>query len=578
MTNREIARILAEIGDILEIKGESAFRVAAYRNAARSLEVLPEEVGARYRAGGTGALKEIPGVGASIAGKIEELLTTGKLAYYDEIKGTVPRVALELTRIPGVGPKTAQKLSQTLKVASLADLEHVIDTPQAARAFRPKTRERIKAGLALLKRLSGRVVLPVAEPIAREFVDALRACPGVAKVDPVGSLRRMRETVGDVDIVCAAADPRRAIDCFVSQRGVREILAKGDARATVIHEDGVQVDLEIVPREEYGSLLQHFTGSKQHNVALRTWAVEHGFSISEHGIKKGERLTTFDEEGKVYRFLGMDWIPPELREDQGEIDAALRHALPHLIEEGDIKGDVHGHSTWSDGHEPIDALVRAAIERGYEYVAITDHSGGLGVAHGLDAGRIAERHGEIEAAKRRYHTKIHVLEGIEVDIRADGRLDLPDGILSELDIVVASIHSAFAQDKARLTRRLVGAIANPHVDIIGHPSGRLLGTRDEYPVEWGDVFRAAARHGTALEINAFPNRLDLRDTLAREARRQGVLLAIDTDFHEAAHLALMRYGIAVARRAWLTRADVVNTRPWPEFSAWLAEHAGAVRA
>lgn len=578
VTNREIARTLEEIGDILEIKGESAFRVAAYRNAARSIEVLPDEVSARYRTGGPSALREIPGVGASIAAKIEELLTTGRLRYYEELKGTIPRVTLELTRIPGVGPKTAQKLSQALRVTSLEDLEQVIDTPQAARHFRPKTRERIKAGLALLKRLSGRIILPVAEPIAREFVDALRTCPGVAKVDPVGSLRRMRETVGDVDIVCAAADPPRAIACFVSHPGVREVLAKGDTKATVVHGDGVQVDLEIVPHEEYGSLLQHFTGSKQHNVALRTWAVEHGFSISEHGIKQGGRLVRFEDEREVYRFLGMDWIPPELREDRGEIDAALRHALPRLIEERDIKGDVHGHSTWSDGHEPIDALARAAFERGYEYLAITDHSGGLGVAHGLDAGRIAARHKEIDAAKRRYHGKIHVLEGVEVNIRADGRLDLPDELLAQMDIVVASVHSAFGQDKAQLTRRLLGAIANPHVDIIGHPSGRLLGERDEYPVEWGDVFKAAAAHGTALEINAFPNRLDLKDTLAREARRHGALLVIGTDFHEASHFALMRYGIAVARRAWLTKQDVVNTRPWAEFSAWLEERPGAVHA
>ncbi len=570
VTNREVARVLSEIGDILQIKGDSPFRVAAYRNAARSLEVLPEDVNELYRAGGVKALRDIPGVGASIADKIQELITTGRAAYYEELKTSVPAVTLELTRIPGVGPKTAQKLAEALRVRSVADLRKAIDSPLAARHFGPKTRERIKKGIALLERLSGRILLPVAEPIARGFVDALRACPGVLRVDPVGSLRRMRETVGDVDIVCAAEDPKRAIDRFVSYPATRDVLARGDAKATVVHADGVQVDLEIVPREEYGSLLQHFTGSKQHNVALRTWAVEHGFSMSEHGIKRGGRLFTFEDEREVYRFLGMDWIPPELREDQGEIEAALRHALPRLIEERDIKGDLHGHSTWSDGHDRIEALVRAAIERGYEYLAITDHSRGLGVAHGLDAARAAERRGELRAVARAYGDRIHVLEGVEVDIRADGRLDLPDEVLQEMDVVVASVHSAFAQTKEQLTRRLVGAIENPHVDVLGHPTGRLLGERDEYPVDWDEVFRAAARRGTALEINAFPNRLDLRDTLAREARRHGARLVVDTDFHEARHLALMRYGVAVARRAWLTSGDVVNTRPWKALSEWLA--------
>lgn len=358
---------------------------------------------------------------------------------------------------------------------------------------------------------------------------------------------------------------------------MREVLAKGDAKATVVHADGVQVDLEIVPREEYGSLLQHFTGSKQHNVALRTWGVEHGFSISEHGIKRGGRLVRFDDEREVYRFLGMEWIPPELREDQGEIEAALRHALPRLIEERDIAGDLHGHSTWSDGREAIEAVVRAAIERGYAYIAVTDHSRGLGVAHGLDAARVAERHAEVEAVRRKYGAKIRLLEGVEVDIRADGRLDLPDAVLEMMDVVIASIHSAFGQTREQLTRRLVGAIENLHVDILGHPSGRLLGERDEYGVEWDEVFRAAARHGTALEINAFPNRLDLKDTLAREARRRGARLVIDTDFHEARHLDLMRYGVAVARRAWLGKDDVVNAQPWRELAAWLRERGRGAR-
>jgi len=570
-TNKEIARILYDIAGILELKGESVFRIIAYRNAARSVEFLAEDISERYRRGGRKALDAIPSVGTSIALKIEELLQTGRLQYYEQIKKTIPTVELELTKIPNVGPKTAKKLYETLKVKNIADLEQVLDTPRAAKHFQKKTRERIKTGIALLRRLSGRMLLPFAEPIAREFVETLRRCPGVTSADPVGSLRRMRDTVGDIDIVCAATDPAAAIERFVTHPDVKQILARGEAKATIIHGGGIQMDVEIVPRAEYGSLLQHFTGSKEHNIALRTWGVEHGFSISEHGIKRGRTLHTFEREADVYGFLGMDWIPPELRESRGEIEAARHHRLPALVAERDIKGDLQGHSMWSDGRDKIDVLARAAIARRYEYLAITDHTKGLGVAHGLDAARVAERHTEIEAIKRAYRGRLHVLEGLEVDIRADGRLDLPDDILKRMDIVVASIHSAFAQTKAQMTARLAGAIENPHVDILGHPSGRLLGEREEYPVDWTAVFKAAAAHGVALEINAFPNRLDLSDVRAREAHRQGALLVIDTDFHRAEHLDMMRYGVAVARRAWLTQADVLNTRSWPRLSAWL-EH------
>ena len=570
MTNKEIAKVFSDIAEILEIQGESVFRVIAYRNAARSIEFLADDLNEMYRTKGRKALVAIPGVGPSIAEKIEELTATGRLAYYEEIKGKIPAVTLELTKIPSVGPKTALKLYETLHVKNIEELEQIIDTPQAARHFRKKTRERIQMGIALLRKISGRIILPFAEPIAREFVEALRGSPGVVQVDPVGSLRRMRETVGDIDIVCAALDPERAIDRFVDQPGVKHALARGETKATIVHADGVQVDLEILPTAEYGSLLQHFTGSKEHNVALRSWAVEHGFSLSEHGIKTAEAVHTFEHEQAVYGFLGMDWIPPELRENRGEIEAARTHTLPDLIVEQDIRGDLQSHSPWSDGHDSIEMLVRTAIERGYTYLAITDHTKGLGITHGLDAARVAERHEEIVAVRRTFGDRLHLLEGLEVDIRADGQLDLPDEILGTMDIVVASIHSAFAQSKQQITRRLLGAIANPHVDIIGHPSGRMLGEREAYPVAWDEVFEAAEQHGVALEINAFPNRLDLNDVLAREARRRGVWLVIDTDAHKVEHLAMLRYGVAVARRAWLTRGDVLNTRPWAEFSAWLS--------
>jgi DNA polymerase (family 10) len=569
MTNKEIAKVFYDIGDILEIKGESVFKVIAYRNAARSLEFLPDDVNEVYKVGSLKALEQIPGVGVSIAEKIEELIKTGKLKYYDEIKKEIPPVTLELTKIPNVGPKTAQKLYEKLKVKNTEELAKALDTPKAGKFFQQKTRERIKTGIELLKRLSGRIILPFAEPIAREFVGTLKNCPGVLKVDPVGSLRRMRETVGDVDIVCAAREPKKAIDCFVSHTKVREVISKGATKATVIHEDGIQIDLEILPQEKYGSLLQHFTGGKEHNVALRTWGVEHGFSISEHGIKKRGKLHLFEHEEDVYKFLGMDWIPPELRENRGEIEAALKLKLPKLIDLKDIRGDLQTHSTWSDGNNTIEAMVESAIKHGYEYFAITDHTKGLGVAHGLDEKRVKARHKEIEQVRKKLGSKIHILEGLEVDIRADGHLDLSDDTLKEMDIVVASIHSAFAQPKGQITQRLVGAIQNPHVDILGHPSGRLLGQREAYPVEWDDVFQAAAKTGVALEIDAFPNRLDLSDVLAREARRQGAWIIIDTDAHKIEQLSMMGYGVSTARRAWLTKPDVLNTRSWKGFSEWL---------
>ncbi|HYM90683.1 MAG TPA: DNA polymerase/3'-5' exonuclease PolX [bacterium] len=577
VTNKAIARIFYDIADILEIRGENLFRAMAYRNAGRSIELSAEDAGVLYRYGGRRALETIPGVGPTIASMIEQLVTTGHLKYYNRIARKIPPVARALTRIPNIGPKTAMELYRALAVSSIEDLERVIDTPIAAVQVREKIRQRIKAGIALLRRRSGQIPLPVAEPIARDLVEALRECPGVVSADPVGSLRRMRETVGDIDIVCATRDPEQAIGRFVSHPRAKQVLGAGVTKAAIIHADGVRVDLEIVPAEQYGSRLQHFTGSEEHNARLRTWAMERGFSISEYGIEKDDRLHTFAHEEDVYKFLGMDWIPPELRENQGEIEAALRHGLPDLVEERDIRGDLQSHSTWSDGHDQIDAVVRAAIDRGYEYLAITDRTKGVGITRGLDAARVAERHNEIAAAKRRYEGRIQLLEGVEVDIRADGHLALPDEILRTMDIVVASIHSAVAETTQRITRRLVAAIDHPYVDVIGHPSGRLLGEREAYPAGWDEVFAAAARRRVALEINASPNRLDLNDTLAREAGRRGVDLAINTAAHKVEHLAMMRYGVAVARRAWLTPAHVVNTRPWTRFSTWLYERKAFAR-
>jgi DNA polymerase (family 10) len=569
MNNKEIAKVLYDIADILEIQGEISFKIVAYRNAARTIEFLAEDINDIYKAKGLAGLDSLEGVGKGIAERIEELIKTGKLKYLEQLKHRVAAPTILFMHIPGVGPKTAQKLYTKLNAQTIEGLEAQLKAGKGDKWFKEKTRDNILRGIEILKRMTGRTLLPIAEPVARHMTKVLEETPGVKQVHAVGSLRRMKETVGDIDFVCASTDPAKAIEAFTSHPDVDKIIAKGKAKATVIHKESIQLDLEILPEKEYGSLLQHFTGSKEHNVALRTWAQAHGMSISEHGIKRGGKLYTFSKEEDVYKFLGMDWIPPELREDRGEIEAALKHKLPDLIEVSDIRGDLQGHSVWSDGHDHIETIVQKAIKLGYEYIAFTDHSKGLGVAHGMDERRVKKQWEEIDRVQKK-SPKTRILKGMEVDIRANGDLDMPSDILEQLDVVVASVHSAFNQTRDQLTSRIVGAIKHPSVDIIGHPSGRILGTREPYDVDWDEVFRAAARYEVALEINAFPNRLDLSDNLVFQARQLGITFAIDTDFHEVSHLDLMRYGVAVARRGWLTKNNIINTLPLAKLHPWLS--------
>lgn len=569
MTNKEIAKIFYDMADIMEVQGEIPFKVIAFRNGARTVEFLAEDINEVYKKGGREALDALPGIGSGIAERIEELLKTGKLREFEQLKHRIAAPTLLFMEIPGVGPKTAQKLYGTLRAQNVEELASLLKSGKGDKWFQKKTREKILRGIDILKHLSGRTILPIAEPIARHFVERLKKTPGVQKAHVVGSLRRMRETVGDIDFVCASSQPSKAIEAFVNDPDVDKIVAKGGTKATVIHKEGIQLDLEILPENEYGSLLQHFTGSKEHNVALRTWAQERGMSISEHGVKKGQKLHRFSSEEDFYQFLGMDWIPPELRENRGELEAALKHELPDLVELKDIRGDLQGHSVWSDGHDRLETLIEKAIALGYEYIAFTDHSKGLGVAHGMDERRVQDQWREIDRLRKRY-PQIQILKGMEVDIRANGDLDMPHEILARLDVVVASIHSAFNQTKEQLTGRIVGAVKHPLVDIIGHPSGRILGAREGYDLDWDEVFAKAKEYDVALEINAFPNRLDLSDALVFQAKKLGVKFAINTDFHQASHLDLMRYGAAVARRGWLTKKEIVNTLPWKALRPWLA--------
>lgn len=564
MTNVEIGKILYQIAKILELGNEKdRFRVIAYEKASQVIENYSEDLNEVYKKGGVKALNDIPGIGESIAEKIEELLKTGKLKYLEEIKKNIPVSEVEFLQIPGVGPKMAVKIAKELKAKNIEDLEKKLKKGEGREIFKEKTAQNILRGIEILRRMTGRMLITDAMPIVEKTVEYLKNETKVEKINFVGSLRRMKETIGDIDIVVGASSPEKIIDKFTLMPGIINVLAKGPNKAMVIYEPNAHIDLEVVSEKEYGSLLQHLTGSKEHNVALRAYALTINRSVSEHGLKilkNGKvksRIACADEEC-VYRNLKMDWIPPELRENRGEIEAARKHALPNLVEQKDIRGDLHVHSNWSDGQQSISEIARAAEKLGYEYIVVSDHTVGLGIAHGLDEKALEKRQKEIEMVQKA-HPKVRVLSSVEVNIKANGDLDISDWMLEKLDLVTASVHTSFYQDKVTMTKRLLGAIAHPHVDIIGHPSGRIIGQREPYEVDWPAVFRSCAKHKTALEISAFPNRLDLKDTLCHQAKEYGVKFAINTDAHQAQHLNLIRFGVAVARRGWLEKDDIINT-------------------
>ncbi|KKQ18026.1 MAG: polymerase protein [Berkelbacteria bacterium GW2011_GWA1_36_9] len=568
MTNTEISKILFQIAKILELGNEKdRFRIVAYERAAGTIENYAEEMVEVYNKRGLKALNDVPDVGQSIAEKIEELIKTGKLKYLNEIKKSVPVSEVEFLKIPGVGPKMAVKIAKDFKAKNIQDLEKKLKKGEGKDLFKEKTANNILRGIDILKRLTGCMLITEALPIAENIVSILKKLPEVGKVDFVGSLRRMKETIGDIDIVATSTNPEKVIDRFTKLTVVSQVITKGSTKSTVIHNQGAQIDLEILPKDEYGSLLQHFTGSKEHNVALRTYALTKNYSFSEHGFKVGKKLIKMVNEKDVYEFLKMDFIVPELRESRGEIASALEHRLPKLVELIDIKGDLHVHSNWSDGQMTIEEIAKMGEKLGYEYIVVSDHTVGLGIAHGLDEKRLEERQKEINAAQAK-HSKIKILSSVEVNIKADGDLDIKDWMLEKLDIVTASIHTSFFQDKDTMTKRLLLAINHPHVDIIGHPSGRIIGQREPYEADWPAVFKACAKQKTALEISAFPNRLDLRDTLCQEAKQYGVKFAINTDAHQAQHLELIRFGVAVARRGWLEKEDIINTYDLNSLCHW----------
>ncbi len=577
MTNAEVARVFEEIADLLEIKGADAFRVNAYRRVARTVAELTEDVRA---VAARGALAELPGVGKASAQKIVELLETGSLALRRELTAEVPESLLELLRIPSIGPKKAALLWKELGVRSVADLEAALAAGRLAglKGFGAKSIEQIARGLAFRAESAGRTRLGEAWALAEELRAALGALPGVERVEWAGSLRRARETVGDLDLLCVARDGPPVVEAFTRLPRVRAVLASGATKGSVrmaVAASTIQVDLRVIPADVFGAAWQYFTGSKEHNVRLRELAVRRGWSLSEYGLTEGDRTIAARNEEDIYAALGLPWIPPELREDRGELEPG---AVPDdLLTERDLRGDLHMHTRASDGHHTVEELAAAARARGYAYICVTEHSQSSAIAGGLPVAALRAHAARVRAAAAHIRG-VTVWIGAEVDILADGRLDYPDEVLAELDFVIASIHSGLGHDSAANTRRTLAAIANPYVNCIGHPTGRLINEREAMPLDLEAVAQAAARTGTALEINANFYRLDLKDQHARRARELGATLCINTDTHSLDQLDQMRFGVLTARRAGLRVGDVLNTRPAEEVRAFVERKRRGARA
>jgi len=569
LSNRELAEIFDTIANLLEIKGEVIYKVLAYRRAAESLENLGREAAEYWR---EGELTEIPGVGKAIAEKIDELLTTGKLEFFEELTAQVPASLKEVLQVPDLGPKKVALFWNTLGITSLAELE------AAARAGKlrdlpgmgAKSEAKVIAGIESLARRTTRIPLGRAWPTAQELLAQLRQVPGVAAAEAAGSLRRMRATVGDLDLLAAASDSTAVMEAFINHPLVARVLGKGETKSSVEYVNGLRAQLWVHPPERFGTALQYATGSKDHNVRLREMALKKGLSLSDQSFLRedGSEILCATEE-QVYELLGLPWIPAELREDKGEIQAALAGKLPELIERSDVRAELHSHTTWSDGKLSVKEMAEAARQRSFKVLAITDHSPSLGVTGGLSIEDIQTQRAEIGSAQAELGDSIRLLQGTEMEIRADGTLDYPDEVLAAFDIVIASIHVSLRQPREKITERILNAIKNPHVDVIGHLTGRLIPDREGADLDMEAVLTAAAESGVALEINAHPARLDLEDVHARRAVQLGIPLSINTDAHSPADMDLMHFGVATARRGWVEAGDVINTWETDRLLAWL---------
>ncbi|MHB1361482.1 MAG: DNA polymerase/3'-5' exonuclease PolX [Thermoleophilia bacterium] len=558
-SNTEIAKILDTLAEMMELDEVNRFKVISVEKAAKRIAGLNYSVEERARAG---ALTEIPDIGKSIAAKIEEIVATGKLGELEEYFQKYPPALVEIERIQGVGPRTARKVWEELGVSTMAELEAAaLDGSIAALpGMGQKSADNILKAIRRLRARGHRLLLGEVLPIAEESVATLMKVPEARNVTYAGSVRRMRETVKDLDIIATASAPEALTGVFCQLPMVAEVIGSGPTKCSVRTHTGLQIDLRVVPDGLYGNLLQHFTGSREHNVALRELAISRGLKVSEYGVEETGtgKVHECDTEEEVYALLGLDYIPPELREETGEIEAAAAGKLPRLIEAGDLKGDLHVHSDWSDGHATIEEMALAAQERGYKYLAISDHTQSLGMVEGLTPERLDGQLEEISRVNMRLKG-FHVFASAEVDVRSDGALDFPDEYLARLDFVTVSIHSGFNQSRRQIMKRLSAAMENPYVRSIGHPTGRLINRREPYEVDIDKLIDMAARTGTALEINSHFQRLDLNDRHARMAQEAGVKLVINSDAHRPAHFDMLRYGIATARRGWIGAGTVLNT-------------------
>ncbi|MCX5733999.1 MAG: DNA polymerase/3'-5' exonuclease PolX [candidate division NC10 bacterium] len=571
MKNAEIAALFSEIADFLEIKGENPFRVRAYRRAAQTMEGLAEDVAAVADRRG---LLEISGIGKDLAGKIQEFLQSGAVEYLEGLRREIPAGVVELMRIHGVGPKTAKLLYEQVGVDSVEKLEELAKEHKLAGVpgIQAKTEENILKGIAVWRGGRERTPLGAALSLAETILETLRDLEEVDQISTAGSLRRMKETVKDIDILVTSKTPARIMEVFVGLPNVAEVLAHGETKSSLRLREGIQVDLRVVEPDCFGAALQYFTGSKQHNIRVRELAQRRELKVSEYGVfdgRSGKRVAGATEED-VYRAVGLPFIPPELREDVGEIEAALADRLPTLVALADIRGDLQLHTTWSDGAHSLADLAAGVQAKGYQYMAVTDHSKSVTVAKGMDEARVVQMIAEVRSLNRRLKS-FRVLAGCEVDILADGSLDFPDEILAQLDLVQVSVHSRFKMSMEEMTARIVRAVRHSLVHILGHPTGRLIGERAAYEVDMEAVLQAAKVAGIAVEITASPSRLDLNDLHARRAKELGIPITISTDAHAMPQLDFMRYGVAVARRAWLTPGDVLNTLPDRDLVSWLGQ-------
>jgi len=556
--NREIAAIFNSIADILEIKDANVFRIRAYRRAAASLDSLPYDLDKLVE---DDRLTEIVGVGKDLSDKIKEYYKDGEIGYLSDLLDEVPKELLLMLKIPGLGPKKVKLFYKELGIISIAQLE---DAAQEGRlrelpSIKKKTEENIIKGIEFLKRGSGRMLLGWTLPLAESIIFELKKLKEVKKISIAGSLRRMQDTIGDIDILVGSSKPQKIMDRFSELDIVNKVILKGKTKTSILTENDIQVDLRVVEESSFGAALQYFTGSKNHNIHLRQIAQRKGLKINEYGIfrvKDNKKIASKNEED-IYKRLGMSFIAPELREDRGEIERALDGSLPELINERDIKGDLHIHSDFSDGSISLEDVIEDCYKRGYKYMAITDHSKSLGIAHGLSRERLLEQIKKIKKIEKRYKD-FKILTGTEMDIKADGSLDWDRDILERLDVVIAAVHTGFRQPKEKMTKRILLAIESGLVNIIAHPSGRLIGEREPYEVDWDIIFQAAAKYKVALEINSHIMRLDLTDINVLRAKESGVLIAINTDTHSKEHLDMLKYGVSVARRGWLSKQDVVN--------------------